>query len=140
MMIGLRVIRFVDRLDGARVRVLRWLGLRVALLLLLTVPLAAQWTYVKTAAEVTVSSTAVDLFVEADVVAGDGHVQATVATCTLTAANIRISFSGVAPTTSLGQILTPGQYTITGSDVMKNLQGIRDDSTDATWNCVISGQ
>ena len=110
------------------------------LLMALTVPLSAQWTYVRTAAEITVSTAAVDLFVEADVVAGDGHVQATLATCALSGANIRISFSGTAPTTSLGQILTPGQYTVTGSDVMRTLQGIRDDSVDATWNCIIVGQ
>jgi hypothetical protein len=85
-----------------------------------------------------VSSAAVVLFVNADVVAGAGHPQATMATCSLGGANIRVSWSGTAPTTSLGQVLTPGQYTITGPDVLANLQGIRDDSTDATWNCIIS--
>lgn len=111
------------------------LGLVVAL----TVSVGAQWAYTKTAAEVTVGASAVDLFTEADVLAGSGHPQATVATCSLTGANIRISYSGTDPTTSLGQILTPGNYTITGASVMASLRGIRDDSTDAKWNCVLNG-
>lgn len=109
-----------------------------ALILALTVPLSAQFSYRKTATEITVSSAAVSLFVSADVTAGAGHPQATMATCSLTGANIRVSWSGTAPTTSLGQVLTPGQYTITGPEVLANLQGIRDDSTDAAWSCIIS--
>lgn len=113
--------------------------LAIAVVLAFTASVAAQWRYVKTAAEVTVSSSAVALFTAADVQAGSGHPAATVATCSLGAANIRVSYSGVDPTTSLGQVLTPGIYTLTGPDVLLNIKGIRDDSTDATWNCVIQG-
>ena len=112
----------------------------IALVVTLLTPLAAQWRYVKTAAEVTVSSTAVALFTAADVQAGSGHVQAVQANCSLSGANIRVSWSGVAPTTSLGQVLTPGLYTIEGPDVLLNIQGIRDDAADATWNCIVVGK
>lgn len=111
----------------------------VLIFLGLTVPLAAQWTYSKTAAEKTVSSTAVALFVAADV-NGEGHPAAMQATCSLSGANIRVSWSSTVPTTSLGQVLTPGQYIITGNEVLTNLFGIRDDSTDATWNCILQGK
>lgn len=111
----------------------------LTLLLAFTVPLSAQWSYKKTAAEVTVAGTAIALFTSADVVAGNGHGQASQATCSLTGANIRVTFDGTTPTTSLGLILTPGIYTITGSDVMAAALAIRDDSTSATWNCDIVG-
>lgn len=110
-----------------------------ALLLALTVPLQAQWSYTKTAAEVTVAGTAIALFTAADVQAGNGHVQAVQAVCSLTGANIRISFDGTDPTTNQGQILTPGQYIVSGNAVLQSLKGIRDDSTSATWNCVVYG-
>lgn len=111
-----------------------------ALVLALAVPLVAQqWTYQKTAAEVTVAAAAIDLFTDADVQAGGGHPQATLAVCSLTGANIRIA-SDQDPTTSLGVILTPGQYTVYGSAYMAAVKGIRDDSTSATWNCTIYGQ
>lgn len=116
---------------------LRRKSLLIAFLLLFSVPLTGQLLW-KTAVEVTVAGTAVDLFVEADVVEGNGHPQATSATCSLTGANIRVSWDGQAPTTSLGEILVPGNWTLTGSDVLLNIQGIRDDSTSATWNCIIN--
>lgn len=111
-------------------------------LVALTVPLSAQFTYKKTAAEVTVAGTAIELFTAADVVgtAAAPHPTATMADCSLTGANIRVSYSGVDPTTSLGEILLPGNYRVTGADVMLAVKGIRDDSTSATWNCVLVGQ
>lgn len=109
--------------------------------LALTVPVAGlQFRYAKTAADITISTSAVSLFVAADVQAGSGHVQATSASCSLTGANIRVSWSGTAPTTTLGQVLTPGVYTITGTDVLLNMQGIRDDAVDAVWSCLLQGQ
>ena len=72
-------------------------------------------------------------------VRGAGHPVAQVAECTLTGANIRVSYDGVDPTSSLGIILVPGQYTVTGADVMLAAKGIRDDSTSATWNCILVG-
>jgi hypothetical protein len=113
----------------------------LALLLALSVSTvsARQWVYKKTAAEVTVAGVAIALFTAADVT-GAGHPVATQAECSLTGANIRVSYDGVDPTTSLGMILTPGNYTVTGADVMLAAKGIRDDSTSATWNCVLVGQ
>ncbi len=119
-------------------RTKKWI-LSVLLLVAVTVPLSAQWRYVKTSAEITVAGTAVSLFVSTEVAAGLGHPQAVVAVCSLLGANIRISYDGVAPTTSLGDVLVPGNYVITGTDVMLSMQGIRDDSTSATWNCVLQG-
>lgn len=116
--------------------------LLLGLVLGLTVPVAGQqpaWTYIKTATEVTVAGTAVALFTAADVQQGNGHPQATVATCTLTGANIRVA-PDQDPTTSLGNVLTPGTYTVYGSAYMAAVKGIRDDSTSATWNCTIYGQ
>ena len=54
--------------------------------------------------------------------------------------NLRVSYDGVDPTTSLGEVLVPGVYTVTGTDVMLAMKGIRDDSTSATWNCIVQGQ
>ena len=118
----------------------RRLALCLLGLLLIALPITAQqWTYQKTAAEVTVAGTAIDLFTDADVQVGAGHPQATLAVCTLTGANIRIA-ADQDPTTSLGIILTPGQYTVYGSAYMAAVKGIRDDSTSATWNCSVFGQ
>lgn len=114
--------------------------LLILALIVLAAPVAAlQWRYVKTATEVTVGASATDLFTDADVQEGSGHPQVTLATCSLTGANIRISYSGTDPTTSLGEVLTPGVYTITDTTTMLNLRGIRDDGTDATWNCILHG-
>ena len=114
--------------------------LLTAWLLALTVPLGAQqWSYKKTLATITVAGTAASVFSSADIAAGSGHVQATLATCTLQAANIRVTTDGTVPTTSLGQVLTPGSYTITGTDILLNLQAIRDDSVSATLDCVLYG-
>lgn len=112
----------------------------LGLLLALSVPLSAQWSYKKTAAEVTVAGTAVSLFTAADVQAGNGHPAATQATCSLTGANIRVTYDGTTPTTTLGVILVPGIYQVFGNDVLQAAQGIRDDSTSATWNCDLVGQ
>lgn len=101
---------------------------------------AVQWSYVKTIAEITVTGTAAAVFASADILAGNGHVQATVATCSLTGANIRLSWDGQAATTNLGQIVTPGEYVLQGTDVLVNLSAIRDDSTNAALNCVVMGQ
>jgi hypothetical protein len=117
----------------------RWL---VAMLIALAVaPLAAQYAYKKTAAEVTVGATAINLFTEADVLgsASAPHPTAAFADCSLTGANIRVSYSGVDPTTALGEILVPGNYRVTGADVMVVIKGIRDDSTSAAWNCILVG-
>lgn len=113
----------------------------LVVVLALTLPLGAQptWTYQKTAAEVTVAGTAIALFTSADVTVGAGHPAATLATCTLTGANIRVA-PDQDPTTSLGLILTPGQYTVYGSAYMAAVKGIRDDSVSATWNCTVYGQ
>ncbi len=107
----------------------------LALLVLLTLPLSAQ-QYKKTSAEITVAGTAIALFSATDV-NGNGHPAATMGVCSLTGANIRISFDGVDPTTSLGEVLVPGNYVVNGTDTMLNMKGIRDDSTSATWNCIV---
>lgn len=107
-------------------------------LLSLTVPLSAQSPSYVTVADVTVAGTAVSLFTAADVQQGNGHGQAVSASCSLTGANIRVSYDGVAPTTSLGEVLTPGVWIVTGADVMLTAQGIRDDSTSAVWSCILS--
>ncbi len=110
------------------------------LLLCLTVPLSAQqWGYTKIIAEVTVSGTAASVFTSTDITAGGGHVQATQAACSVTGANIRVTWDGTTPTTSLGVILVPGNYIINGTNTLLNLQAIRDDSTSATVNCTIYG-
>lgn len=105
---------------------------------LLSVVVAGQGIQWKTVADVTVAGTAVSLFTSSDVVEGNGHAQAVSASCSLAGANIRVSWDGQAPTTSLGEVLTPGQWNVTGADVMLNMQGIRDDATSATWACTIN--
>ncbi len=116
------------------------------LLAVLTVPLQAQWRYTKTLADVTVAGTAVGVFCTigsatcSDIDAGDGHVQATQATCTLVTANIRVTWDGTTPTTSVGQVLTPGAWVFSGTDTLKNLQAIRDDASSGVLSCVVVGQ
>lgn len=117
----------------------RWIVALVLAVCLGTVA-QAQYTYKKSSAEVTVAGTAIALFSSTDVSGNAGHPAATLATCSLTGANIRVRYDGTAPTTSLGEVLVPGLYTITGTDVMLAAQGIRDDSTSATWNCTVLGQ
>lgn len=102
-----------------------------------TVSAQQSWSYKKTSAEITVAGTAIALFSSTDIAGNAGHPAATLATCSLLGANIRVSWDGVDPTTSLGKVLTPGDYTVTGNDVMAAMKGIRDDSTSATWNCVV---
>lgn len=111
------------------------------LLLLLAVPVGAQpqYSYSKAVAEATVSGTAAAVFSSADIVAGGGHVQATIATCSITGANIRVTWDGQTPTTSFGVVLVPGNWVFSGTDTLLNLQAIRDDSTSATMNCLVQG-
>lgn len=114
------------------------LGVLVACLV--SVGVAAQWSYKKTSAEVTVAGSSIALFTSTEVAAGLGHPQAVQATCSLAGANIRVTYDGTTPTTSLGLVLVPGVYIVTGTEVMLNALAIRDDSTSATWNCVLVGQ
>ena len=114
--------------------------LLILVLLALSVPVSAQWRYVLTLADVTVTGTAASVFSATDVRAGNGHVQATLATCTLVTANIRVAWDGTVPTTSLGQVLVPGAYVIQGTDVLLGLQAIRDDAVSGVLSCVLSGQ
>lgn len=108
--------------------------------LMLTVPVSGQWGYINTLDDVTVTGTAAAVFSSADVQAGNGHVQADLATCALSGANIRVTMDGsTTPTTSVGEVLTPGNYTIQGNQVLLNLQAIRDDSTNATLSCTLWG-
>ncbi len=109
------------------------------LVLAFTLPVSAQWGYKKQTTELTIAGTAVALFTASEIRAQDGHGQATQATCSLTGANIRYTSDGTTPTTSLGTVLTPGVYVITGTDILLAAQGIRDDSTSATWNCSLVG-
>lgn len=136
-LMGLGLGLFVLSFQGL-VRMRKLWVLLVALAL--TVPLSAQFSYKKTATEVTVAGVSISLFSSSDVQAGNGHPQATQATCSLSGANIRVTYDGTTPTTSLGLVLTPGVYVVTGPDVMLNMLGIRDDSTSATWNCDLVGQ
>ena len=101
---------------------------------------ARQWSYKKTLATITVGAAAAAVFTAADVQAGSGHVAATLAQCTLQSANIRVTTDGTTPTTSLGQVLTPGSYDFKGPDILLNLTAIRDDSTNASLDCVLYGQ
>src|SRR5689334_90629 len=97
----------------------------IALLLVLSVStLSAQFVYKKTSAEITVAGTAIALFSATDIAGNAGHPAATLATCSLLGANIRVSWDGVDPTTTLGEVLTPGVYTVTGNDVMAAMKGI----------------
>lgn len=117
----------------------RWITLLLAFGVSATLT-AQQFTYKKTSADVTVAGTAIALFSSTDVSGNAGHPAATVANCTLSTANIRVSYDGTDPTASLGQVLVPGVYTITGNDVMLAMKGIRTTSTSATWSCIVQGQ
>ena len=104
--------------------------------LVLAATVAAQTPY-KTAADVTVSSTAVSLFTSTDVQAGNGHAQATGASCSLTGGNIRVSWDGVDPTTDFGEVILAGGPYAVRADILLTMRGIRDASTDGVWSCSI---
>lgn len=102
----------------------------------LALPLAAQ-QYV-TIADKTVSSVAVTVFTAADIQAGSGHTQTTAASCSLTGGNIRVTFDGTTPTTSLGEVVfVGGPYVFAPSQNLINMQAIRDDATDGVLACVL---
>ena len=111
----------------------------IALLAVLPVMALAQWGYVNTLDDVTVSGTAAAVFSSADVQAGSGHVQADLATCSLTTANIRVTTDGSTPTTSYGEVLVPGNYVFQGNQILRVLTAIRDDSTSAVLSCTLYG-
>lgn len=110
-----------------------------ALMALSVVGLGAQWGYVNTLDDVSVTGTAAAVFASADVRAGSGHPQADLATCSLTTANIRVTTDGSTPTTSYGEVLVPGNYVFQGNQVLLALNAIRDDSTSATLSCTLYG-
>lgn len=110
--------------------------IRLAFAVLLTVPLAAQ-QYV-TVADVTVAGTAVTVFTASDIQQGNGHPQAVAASCALTGGNIRVTFDGTTPTSSLGQVLLiGGPYQIAPTANLLNMQAIRDDSTSGVLSCTL---
>lgn len=111
----------------------------LAAVLALTVPVIAQTQYVAIA-DVTVGAVAANVFSSSDVLAGGGHPAAQSASCALTGANIRLTFDGTAPTTSLGLVLVPGNWTFVGTTVLLGAQAIRDDSTNAVLSCVLVRQ
>lgn len=115
------------------------LGLTLATVLALTVPLVAQVQYV-TLADVTVGAAAANVFSSSDVLAGGGHPAAQLAVCTQTGGNLRWTIDGTTPTTSLGTVQVPGQWTYVGTNVLVNLKAIRDDSTDAVLSCTLQRQ
>lgn len=110
-------------------------------LLTLSVPVLAQqsWSYINTLADVTVSGTAAAVF-NPDDVNPVGHAQAQTATCSLTTANIRVTTDGSTPTSSYGEVLVPGNYVFSGTQVLLNLQAIRDDSTSGVLACTLYGK
>ena len=105
-------------------------------LLLCSVPLLAQ-SYTKPIADVTVAGTAVTVFTSTDIVAGNGHPAATGATCAVSAAAVRLTFDGTTPTTALGYLAAPGQYIISGTSNLLNMQAVRNSSTSGVLSCVV---
>jgi hypothetical protein len=89
---------------------------------------------------VTVAGTAATVFTSTDVVASGGHPAATGATCAVSTAAIRVTFDGTTPTTSLGYLAPPGQYTITGTTNLVNMQAIRNTSTSGVLSCILYAQ
>lgn len=123
----------------------RWI--LAVLLLALTVPLSGQtWRYQAMLPDVTVAASAIGVICTigasscAAVQAGNGHVQATQAVCSLTGANVRVTYDGTTPTSSLGVVLTPGIWIFSGTDSLMNAQAIRDDATSAVFSCAVQGQ
>ncbi len=108
------------------------------LLALLAVTVSAQQSYSKTVADVTVAGTAIQVFTASDIRAQDGHGQANVAACAVSAAAIRVTFDGSTPTTALGYLMPPGQYTIVGVTNLLQMQAIRNTSTSGVLSCVLS--
>lgn len=99
---------------------------------------AQQWPYQKTIADVTVTGTAAAVFSAADIT-GAGHVAATGATCAVSAAAIRATWDGTTATTSSGYLMPPGQYVISGTNTLLNLNAVRNSSTSGVLSCVVYG-
>ena len=79
-------------------------------------------------------------FVNADLIVGSGHVQATQATCRLETGQIRYTYDGTAPTASVGLLWEVGEEkTITGNAVLQAFRGFRTSGTSGDLKCHLIG-
>ena len=114
-----------------------------AVLLALSAAVAVQAYDYTVNKELTVDNTAGGVgFTSTDIAAGNGHVQATQATCRNDSAGgeFRYTLDGTAPTTSHGVQWEPGdQFTISGTAYLLNFRAIRTGTTSGALSCTIVG-
>lgn len=108
-------------------------GIGLLLCLLLAMPVAAiSYLAFET---VTVGATSIG-FTNATIVETAGHPAATIATCRLETAEIRVRYDGTAPTATVGMLLEVGDtMTVTGSDVLRNFRAIRTTAVSGVLDC-----
>lgn len=103
-------------------------------LLLLAVPVAAQFRYVAFE-QITVATTAIG-FTAATIQAGNGHPQVTLASCRLETAQVRFTVDGTTPTSTVGTLLEIGDWlTLSSPDLVANFLAIRTGGTSGQLNC-----
>lgn len=109
--------------------------------LVLTVPVAAQWRYVANVPAITIDNTAGGVAITSSYVNGSGHVQANVGSCVVSVAQVRYTIDGVAPTATFGYLVDiGGQIALSGNDVLTAFRAIRTGATSGVIDCVVGAQ
>ncbi len=115
----------------------RWLSVAIALALSVTV---YGWTYLGFES-ITVGATAIG-FTASCIQVGTGcngsvsHDQATAASCRLETAQIRYTYDGTTPTSTVGTLLEVGEtLTLSGNDALQDFQAIRTGSSSGALKC-----
>ena len=91
--------------------------------------------------QLTIDATAGGIgFTATDIQAGNGHVQATQASCRAETAEMRYTIDGTTVTSSVGMLLEVGDVVIiSGTQYLLNLRAIRTTSTSGGLSCTIVG-
>jgi hypothetical protein len=87
-------------------------------------------------AQVTIDNTAGGVSLPATLIDPTGAPQASQATCRVRTAEISIAYDGTAPTTTVGQLLEPGDwFTLTGHNRLFLFRAIRTGATSGQLDC-----
>ena len=110
----------------------------IALVLALTVPLAAQQYSYLAFEQITVAGTAIG-FTAATINIGAGHMQAETAICRLETAQIRFAYDGTTPTTTVGTLWEVGEERqFNGHQILRNFRAIRTGGSSGQLDCTYS--
>lgn len=113
--------------------------LTLLFVLLFTVSLSAQWTYLAYE-QITVAATSIGI--TATTLQPNGvntQPQARVGSCRAETGQMRYRVDGVAPTASVGTLIEIGDIVaLQGPDVLRNFRAIRTGATSGVLNCSVA--